>query len=180
MKSLIRTAVLFMLVWALSPVATTSALGSPSAVKQSIRITSISAHCLEESDDEIVVYIVEGAKVCKINVRVQGRKSTKSKVTLETYDSESGWKKSDWKVQTTKTSGNATFTLTVAFPNKPGDECYYGETFSYRFAISKIGKFKAFRSGTFDIAYTSADDNPACTESDYEEDYEDDYEYEYE
>lgn len=176
MKPLLRSAFVLMLVWALSPIASASALGHPSAVKQNIRITSVSAHCLDEFDEEDIVYIIEGAKVCKISVRVQGRGVTKSKVALEYYNSEDGWTKSSWKTQTTNTSGKASFTLTVYFPDQPEDYCYSGETYTHRFAIAKSGRYKAFRSASFEVSYTSADTNPACAGYDPDSDYETDYE----
>jgi len=142
--------------------ASVNAMTVPSAAKQSIRITSISAHCLDEFDEEDVIYVIEGAKVCKINIRVLGRGSLKSKVAIEYYDSEDGWSRSSWKVQTTNAAGRATFPMTISFPNQPEDDCYEGDTYSYRFAVAKNGKYKAFRSSAFDISFTSADNNPAC------------------
>lgn len=139
-----------------------NAISVPAAAKQSIRITSISDHCLDEFDEEDIIYVIEGAKVCKINIRVLGRGSLKSKVALEYYDSEDGWSRSSWKVQTTNAAGRAAFPLTITFPNQPEDDCYEGDAFTYRFAVAKNGKHKAFRSTSFDISYSSADTNPAC------------------
>ena len=174
MKSLLRSAFVLMLVWALSPIASASALHHPNAIRQSIRITSISSHCLDEEDEEDISYIIEGEKVCKISIRVQGRGVTKSKVGLQYDDSEEGWTQSTWKNQTTNTSGKATFTLIVEFPDQPEDYCYSGDSYSYRFTVAKSGKYKAFRSAPFEISYSSAESNPACSgdNSDYEEDYE--------
>ncbi len=134
----------------------------PAAAKQSVRITSISDHCLDEFDEEDIIYIIEGAKVCKIDIRVLGRGTLKSKVALEYYDSEDGWSRSSWKVQTTNTAGRATFPLTISFPNQPEDDCYESDAYTYRLAVAKNGKHKALKSTTFEISYTSADDNPAC------------------
>jgi hypothetical protein len=172
MKSVVRLALTLVVMCTLVPVATASASVRPTAAKQKIQITSISAHCLDEFDEENIIYIIEGAKVCKISVRVQGRGSTKSKIALEYYDSDEGWARSGWKTQTTNTSGRATFPHTFNFPNQPGDSCYTGDSYSYRFAIAKAGRFKAFRSSAFEISYTSAENNPACLESDSEDDYE--------
>jgi hypothetical protein len=171
-KSFLRPSLVLLLICVFMPVTSAHATIHPSAVKQSIRITSISEHCLDEFDEEEIIYIIEGAKVCKISVRVQGRGSTKSKVALEYYDSDEGWTKSDWKTQTTNTSGRVTFTHKVNFPNQPGGFCYTGDSYSYRFAIAKAGRFKAFRSSSFEISYSSAENNPACLESDSDDDYE--------
>jgi hypothetical protein len=177
MKSVVRLALTFVVMCTLVPVTTASASVRPTAAKQKIQITSVSDHCLDEFDEEDIIYMTEGAKVCKIAVRVQGRGSTKSKISVEYYDSDDGWTKSTWKTQTTNTSGRVTFSHKVNFPDQPGDSCYTGDSFSYRFAIAKAGRFKAFRSSTFEISYTSAEDNPACLESDSEEDdYYDEYE----
>jgi hypothetical protein len=127
----------------------------------------------DEFDEEDIIYMIEGAEVCKIAVRVQGRGSTKSKIALEYYDSDEGWTKSSWKTQTTNTSGRVTFSHKVNFPNQPGDSCYEGDSYSYRFAIARAGRFKAFRSSTFEISYTSAEDNPACLDSESDDEYED-------
>jgi hypothetical protein len=64
----------------------------------------------------------------------------------------------------------------VNFPDQPEDFCYTGEVYTYRFSIAKTGKYKAFRSSSFEISYISDEDNPACSDSD--EDYDYDYEYE--
>jgi hypothetical protein len=166
MKPLLRSAFVILLACTVAPVASANAATHPSATKQSIRITSVSDHCIDEYEEEDIVYIFEGDKVCKISVKVQGRGSTKSKIVLEYYDSDEGWTRSEWKVQTTTSTGRATFSLPVSFPNQPEDYCYSGDSYTHRFAVAKTGRYKAFRSATFDISYSSAEDNPACLASD--------------
>jgi hypothetical protein len=172
MKSVIRLALTFVVMCTFVPVATASASVRPTAAKQKIQITSISEHCLDEFDEEDIIYIVEGAKVCNVSVRVQGRGSTKSKIALEYYNSDDGWTRSDWKVQTTTTAGRASFKLTVSFPNQSDDFCYEGDSYTHRFSVARAGRHKSFRSSSFEISYTSAENNPACLGSDSEDDYE--------
>ena len=178
MKSIVRLTLTFLVMCTLVPVATASASNRPAVAKQRIQITSVSEHCLDEFEEEDIIYIVEGANVCKISVRVQGRGKTKSKIAVEYYDSDEGWTKTSWKTQTTNTAGRATFAHKVNFPDQPEDFCYTGERYTYRFSIAKTGKHKAFRSSTFEISYSSAEDNPACSDSDDDYDYDYDYEYE--
>ncbi len=172
MKSALRLTLVSLVICTLVPVASASASIHPSAAKQKFQITSISEHCLDEFDEEDIVYIVEGAKVCNVSVRVQGRGSTKSKIAVEHYDSDEGWMRSDWKVQTTTSAGRASFKLTVSFPNQSDDFCYEGDSYTHRFSVARVGRHKSFRSSTFEISYTSAENNPACLGSDSEDDYE--------
>jgi hypothetical protein len=139
------------------------AMESPvAATRQSIRIISISDHCLDEFDEEDVIYITEGEPVCKVTVQVRGRGSTKSKILLQYDDYEDGWTNAGFKTHTTNESGKATFVLTTNFPDQPNDDCYEDDSYTHRFAIARSGKYKAFKSSTFDITYNSSEDNPAC------------------
>ena len=134
------------------------------AVKQSVEIVSVSDHCVDEFDEEIIIYVNEGDKDCKVTVRVKGRGATKSKVTLEYFDEEDGWvRDSDNKPRTTTSAGRATFLIGADFPTEPGSTCYTGDSWSHRIAVASSGRYRAFRSATFEVIYTSADDNPACT-----------------
>lgn len=135
------------------------------AAPQKITILSVSPHCLDENDEDLIIYVNEGDKACSVTVRVTGRGKTKSKVSLEEFDVDAEkWTKSDTKDRVTNTTGRATFTLTVKFPSKPGDQCYSFDDVSHRFSVAKSGKYKAFRSAAFDLVFTSAEDNPACAD----------------
>ncbi len=134
----------------------------PMAVKQSLRVIEISEHCVDEFDEEDTIFINEGDAVCKITVQVRGRGKTKSKVLLQYMDDDEGWVSAGYKVLTTNASGKVTFSLDTNFPNESGDDCYDNDSYTHRFAVARSGKYKAFKSATFDISYTSADDNPAC------------------
>jgi hypothetical protein len=151
----------------LIPVSAVSAQHVPMAAKQSLRVLEISDHCVDEFSEEDTVYITEGNPDCKISIQVRGRGKTKSKVALEYYDYDEGWIRTEYKVLTTNASGKVTFVLDTEFPNQPGDECYADDSWTHRFAVSRTGKYKAFRSATFEVTYSSSDTNPAC--SDYEE-----------
>lgn len=135
------------------------------AAKQSITIIDVSDHCVDEFDEDVIIYVNEGAKDCKVTVRVKGRGTTKSKIALEYFDSDEGWVRTEYKVQTTNTSGRATFTISADFPTDPDSTCYTGDSYSHRFAVATSGRYRSFRSATFEVEYTSAEDNPACTGS---------------
>ena len=145
------------------PGATAHSAAVEAAAKQTLSIISISDHCVDEFDEDVIVYVNEGAKDCKITVRVKGRGTTKSKIALEYYDSEEGWTRTEYKVQTTSTSGRATFTISADFPTDVDSPCYSGDSYSHRFAVATSGRYRSFRSASFEIEYTSADDNPACS-----------------
>ena len=134
------------------------------AVKQSVEVVSVSDHCVDEFDEELIIYVNEGDKDCKVSVRVKGRGTTKSKVVLEYLDEEEGWTRdTDNKTRVTSTAGRTFFLIGADFPTEPGSTCYTGDSWSYRIAVSSSGRYRAFRSDTFQVVYTSADDNPACT-----------------
>lgn len=139
-----------------------NAMAVPSAVKQSLRVIEISEHCVDEFDEEETIFINEGDAVCKITVQVRGRGKTKSKVLLQYMDDDEGWISAGYKVLTTNASGKVTFSLDTDFPNESGDVCYDNDSYTHRFAVARSGSYKAFKSTTFDISYTSSDTNPAC------------------
>jgi len=140
--------------------ATATPVASP---KQSLRIIAISDHCVDEWSEDDTVYINEGDADCRITVQVRGRGKTKSKVALEYYDEDEGWIRTDYDIETTNSSGKVTFVLETAFPTGVDDDCYDHDSWTHRFAVSRSGKYKSFRSSTFDVTYTSLDTNPACT-----------------
>ena len=144
------------------------------ATKQSLQVTAISKHCIDEFDEEDIIYVNEGDKVCKVTVQVKGRGKTKSKVMLQNLGSDGRWEDYGFKVLTTNASGKATFSLDVEFPDQPGDDCYISDSFTFRFAVAQSGKYKAFKSASFEVAFTSSESNPACSD-DYDDD--DDYDY---
>lgn len=161
-----RTFVVLLLLSSALPVSSARATQAPVAIKQSVRVIAISDHCIDEFDEEDTVYINEGDATCKMTVQVRGRGKTKSKVALEYYDEDEGWIRTDYKVQTTSAAGKVTFYLEASFPTEVGDDCYESDSWTHRFAISRSGRFKAFKSATFEVTYTSSDTNPACS---YEE-----------
>lgn len=134
-----------------------------SAAKQRLQIVDISAHCIDEFDEDVIIYVTEGEKDCVVKIRVTGRGKSKSKVALEHFDSDEGWTKSGYKLQTTTTSGRATFTISAEFPRDPDSPCYDDDSYTHRFAVATTGKYRSFRSAGFEVIYNSADDNPACT-----------------
>ena len=156
------------------PAALDATPGTTGAVRQSLQILDVSDHCIDEFDEDLIIYVNEGAKDCKVTVRIKGRGTTKSKVVLEYFDSDDGWTRDpDNKPRTTTTGGRATFMIGADFPRDPDADCYDGDSYSHRFAIATSGRFRAFRSESFEVVYTSADDNPACTGGGS-----DDYDYE--
>ena len=157
MKSFCRIAALLSLVATEMP-----ATSAHAAVKQSLRILSMSDHCVDEFSEDDTVYINEGTPVCKITVQVRGRGKTKSKIALEYYNEEDGWIRTEYKVLSTNAAGKATFSLETDFPNRPEDDCYDNDSWMHRFVVSRVGKYKAFRSAEFEVSYTSAETNPAC------------------
>ena len=146
----------------ITPINSAHATKVPTATKQSIRVTDISEHCVDEFDEEETIFINEGDPVCKITVQVRGRGKTKSKVLLQYRDYDEGWISAGFKVLTTNASGKATFSIDTDFPDEYGDDCYDNDSYTHRFAIARSGKFKAFKSASFEISYTSSDTNPAC------------------
>jgi hypothetical protein len=150
----------------ISPATAAQASKVPSATKQSLRVTAISDHCVDEFDEEDTIFINEGDAVCKITVQVRGRGKTKSKVLLQYMDYDEGWINAGFKILTTNASGKVTFSLVTNFPNEYGDDCYDNDSYTHRFAIARSGRFKAFKSAPFEVSYTSSDTNPACS---YEE-----------
>lgn len=157
-----RVVAAFLLISSFIPLPAAHASQSPTAARQSLRVISISEHCLDEFDEEETVYINEGDPVCKITVQVRGRGKTKSKVLLQYDDYDEGWTTAGYKAITTNDSGKATFTLETEFPNQPGDDCYENDSYTHRFAVARSGKYKAFKSATFEVSYSSSDTNPAC------------------
>ena len=149
------------------PASTANSASVEATAKQTLTIVSISDHCMDEFDEDVIVYVNEGSKDCKITIRVKGRGTTKSKVALEYYDDEEGWTRTEYKVQTTTSSGRATFTISADFPTDVDSPCYTGDSYSHRFAIATAGRYRSFRSATFEVEYTSAEDNPACIGSSY-------------
>lgn len=142
-----------------------------SAVKQQVQIVDVSEHCIDEFDEDVIIYVTEGEKDCVVKIRVTGRGKSKSKVALEYFDSDEGWTKSGYKLQTTNTSGRATFTISADFPRDADSPCYEGDSYTHRFAVATSGRYRSFRSAGFEVVYTSADDNPACTGDGSEDDY---------
>ena len=143
------------------------ASASAAAIRQAVEVVSVSDHCIDEFDEDLIIYVNEGAKDCKVTIRVKGRGTVKSKVILEYLDSEEGWvKDTDNKPRLTSAAGRATFLIGADFPTDPDSTCYEGDSFSYRFAVATTGRFRSFRSATFEVVYTSADDNPACNSYD--------------
>ena len=157
----LTTAVLLLLT-SVIPVSAAHATQVPTATRQSLRVISISEHCLDEFDEEETIYINEGDPECKITVQVRGRGKTKSKILLQYNDYDDGWISAGYKVLTTNDSGKATFTLDTDFPNEPGDDCYENDSYTHRFAVARSGRYKAFKSSPFEVSYSSSDTNPAC------------------
>lgn len=155
------------LIFGLLPATAATATGAPTSARQSVRVLEISDHCVDEFSEEDTVYIAEGNPDCKMTIQVRGRGKTKSKVALEYYDSDEGWTRTEYKVLTTNASGRVTFVLDTEFPDQPDDECYDDDSWTHRFAVARTGKFRAIRSATFEVSYSSSEDNPAC--SGYEE-----------
>lgn len=143
-----------------------------SAAKQRLQILDVSEHCIDEFDEDVIIYVTEGEKDCVVKVRVTGRGKSRSKIALEYLDSEEGWTKSAYKLQTTSTSGRATFTISTDFPRDSYSHCYDDDSYTHRFAVATSGRYRSFRSAGFEVVYNSADDNPACSsdESDEEDD----------
>ena len=141
-----------------------------SAAKQRLQIVDISEHCIDEFDEDVIIYVTEGEKDCVVKIRVTGRGKSKSKVALEYFDSDEGWTKAGYKLQTTNTSGRATFTISADFPRDPDSPCYDDDSYTHRFAVATAGKYRSFRSAGFEVVYNSADDNPACTGDESEDD----------
>ena len=160
---LISIALPALAVFAISPA--TASQKPQAAAKQSFSIVSLSEQCTEESEDEVeefVVYLYEDNEPCKMVVRVVGRGKSKSKITLQYLDENNKWKATSSK--TTDTKGRATFTFDSKFLDQPGEQCFYGDRFSSRFSVAKVGKFKAFLSKQFETEYWSAEESQACTE----------------
>jgi hypothetical protein len=166
----VRTFAVIIALSSVLPVSSASAKQTSAAAKQSLRVTAISDHCVDEFDEEETIYINEGDPVCKITVQVRGRGKAKSKVLLQYLDEDEGWISTEFKVLTTNASGKATFSLVTKFPDQPDDYCYDNDSWTHRFAIARSGQYKAFKSVTFEVSYTSSDSNEACA---YEDDYED-------
>ncbi len=156
-----------------SPVPGASAAPAATA-KQRLQVVDVSDHCIDEFDEDVIIYVTEGEKDCVVKVRVTGRGKSKSKIALEYLDSDEGWTRAGYKMQTSTTAGRATFTISADFPREPDSPCYDDDSFSHRFAVATSGKYRSFRSGSFEVVYNSADDNPACTGYD-EDDEDDDY-----
>jgi hypothetical protein len=142
-----------------------------SVVRQQVQIVDVSEHCTDEFDEDVIIYVTEGEKDCVVKIRVTGRGKTKSKVVLEYLDSEEGWTRGGEKVQITTTAGRATFTISARFPTDPDGYCYDDDSYSHRFAVATSGRYRSFRSATFEVVYNSADDNPACTGDGSDDDY---------
>ena len=162
----VRTFAVIIALSSVLPVSSASAKQTSAAAKQSLRVTAISDHCVDEFDEEETIYINEGDPVCKIAVQVKGRGKVKSKILLQYLDEDEGWVNTEFKVLTTNASGKATFSLVTDFPDQPGDDCYASDSYTHRFSIARSGQFKAFKSATFEVSYTSSDSNEACN---YEE-----------
>lgn len=154
-----------------TPVA--SAVASATA-KQRLQVLDVSDHCIDEFDEDVIIYVTEGEKDCVVKVRVTGRGKSKSKIALEFFDSDEGWTRSGYKLQTSNTAGRATFTISADFPREPDSPCYDDDSYTHRFAVATAGKYRSFRSASFEVIYNSADDNPACTGDD-SDDGDDDY-----
>lgn len=163
---LVRTFAVIVALSSVLPVSSVGAKQISASPKQSLRVIDISEHCLDEFDEEETIYINEGDPVCKMTVQVRGRGKVKSKVLLQYLDEDEGWINTEYKVLTTNASGKATFSLSTDFPDQPGDFCYESDSYTHRFAIARSGQYKAFKSATFEVAYTSSDSNEACN---YEE-----------
>jgi hypothetical protein len=163
---LVRTFAVIICLSSVLPVSSASAEQISAAPKQSLRVTAISEHCIDEFDEEETIYINEGDPVCKITVQVRGRGKVKSKILLQYLDEDDGWVSAEHKVLTTNASGKATFSLATDFPDQPGDYCFDFDSYTHRFAIARSGQYKAFKSATFEVSYTSSDSNEACN---YEE-----------
>ena len=157
-----RTTAVLLLLTSVMPVSAAHATQVPTAIRQSLRVIAISDHCVDEFDEEETIFINEGDAVCKITVQVRGRGKTKSKVLLQYQDYDEGWISAGYKTLTTNASGKATFTLETNFPSEAGDDCYDNDSYTHRFSIARTGRYKAFRSATFEVSYTSSDTNPAC------------------
>jgi hypothetical protein len=145
------------------------------AAKQGLQIVDVSEHCIDEFDEDLIIYVTEGEKDCVVKVRVTGRGKSKSKVALEYFDTDDGWTRGDYKNQTTTTAGRATFKVTAKFPTDPDSYCYDDDSYTHRFAVATVGKYRSFRSAGFEVVYNSADDNPACTGGDSSDDEDDSY-----
>ena len=141
----LRTFAVIALLASVMPASVANATHVSATTKQSLRVTAISDHCIDEFDEEETIYINEGDAVCKITVQVRGRGKTKSKIMLQNYDYGEGWIDAGFKVLTTNASGKATFTLVTVFPDQPGDDCYYSDSY------------------TFEVEYSSSDTNAACS-----------------
>lgn len=150
---------------------TEAATHAERSVRQRLVVVSVSDHCVDEFEEDLVIYVAEGEADCKITVKVTGRGKTKSKVALEYYDYDDGWTRDPSDIQTTSSAGRTTFDLSVEFPTDPDSTCYDDDSYSYRFAIARTGRYRAFRSETFEIVYTSSNDNPACDYPDEDDDY---------
>ena len=159
----LRTFAVIVLLASVMPASVANATQVSATTKQSLRVTAISDHCIDEFDEEETIYINEGDLVCKITVQVRGRGKTKSKIMLQNYDDDEGWINAGYKVLTTNASGKATFTIVTVFPDQPGDDCYYSDSYTHRFAIARSGQYKAFKSATFEVEYSSSDTNAACS-----------------
>ncbi|MSZ16166.1 MAG: hypothetical protein F2618_00720 [Actinobacteria bacterium] len=157
-----RTTAVLLLLASAMPVSAAHATQVPTVTRQSLRVIAISDHCVDEFDEEETIFINEGDTACKMTVQVRGRAKTKSKVLLQYQDYDDGWISAGYKTLTTNASGKATFTLETDFPSEPGDDCYDNDSYTHRFAIARTGKYKAFKSATFEVSYTSSDTNPAC------------------
>ena len=145
-----------------------------SAAKQRLQVLDISEHCVDEFDEDVIIYVTEGEKDCVVKIRVTGRGKSRSKVALEYFDSDEGWTKSGYKLQTTTTAGRATFTISADFPREPDSPCYDDDSYTHRFAVATSGRYRSFRSASFEVVYNSADDNPACS-GDGSDEEDDDY-----
>ena len=163
---LVRTFAVIVCLSTVLPVSSASAKQISAVPKQSLRVTAISEHCIDEFDEEETIYINEGDAVCKITVQVKGRGKVKSNILLQYLDEDDGWVSTEYKVLTTNASGKATFSLVTDFPDELGDYCFDFDSYTHRFAIARSGQYKAFKSATFEVSYTSSDSNEAC---DYEE-----------
>jgi len=171
LKRTLLTAASVLVLSATAPATVVATSGTVSAAKQRLQILDISDHCMDEFDEDVIVYVSEGSKDCTVKIRVTGRGQAKSKVALEYYSSDEGWTRSARKVQVTSTSGRAIFVFDTEFPTDPDSYCYDDEIYTYRFAVATSGRFRSFRSSTFEVVYDSADDNPACTGDGSDDDY---------
>lgn len=172
MKRTLLAATSALLLSATAPATLVASQGTASASRQSLQVLDVSDHCIDEFDEDLIIYVNEGDKDCKVTVRVKGRGAVKSKVVLEYFDEEDGWvRDSDYKPRITTSAGRTTFLIGADFPRDPNADCYEGDSYSHRFAVATSGRFRAFRSESFEIVYTSADDNPACTGDGSDDDY---------